>query len=150
MNKMKDRTKSKLTNIALLGIALGLIGGLGGCVTGQIIYNTIEKSEEAAIIRPKVKRIEQVERQLYTLDRNRYLLTEYESLVKQREDLQNEYDSFMEDPANRAVYTQYKNPERLRPKSANLARKVGLGSFGIAGLSVLSLFAIDSIKTKKY
>jgi hypothetical protein len=115
----------------LLGVTISLlplISGIKGCAYRD--GDPLTKKNNAVTICPQVVHIAEVEEKMQAMDNSKYLLAEYESMADQRRDLQREYNSFMSNPANKAVYRQYAHPEDVKiPDKLSINQmKYGLGA----------------------
>ena len=101
----------KPLEVIILGVTISLLPimpAIKGCANRN--GDDFKKKNNAVAICPQVVHISKVEEQIQAMDNSKYLLAEYESIANQRRELQREYNSFMSNPANKAVYRQYVSP----------------------------------------
>jgi hypothetical protein len=112
INELKDFGPLEAILLGVTISLLPLIPGIKGCANRN--GDDFTKKNNATTICPQVVHITEVEKKIQAMDNSKYLLVEYESIANQRRDLQKEYNSFMSNPANKAVYRRYVHPEEVK------------------------------------
>lgn len=141
MTDMKLKLAKTGMYVSAVAMTLSLMGGMDGCSDRN--GDDFKKKLNAKTICPAVVRVSQLEQEMKALDSSKYLLVEYDSMAERRKRLQTEYETFMSDPANKAIYRQYTHPEyvKIPNQEARSVMKYGFASFALGLASLLGCAA---------